>query len=125
MYHRSQPKIELSLKIKNRIPVSHYDIKKCFPGCSMQTVSILSQDFRFKTDKDVFKIVVPVFNRCEGKKNKGDTLRKWISIKTDEIISHLNHTHEYCVYNNENISDLFCLYYQKIEKSGEKGNGNP
>jgi DNA-directed RNA polymerase specialized sigma24 family protein len=125
MYHHSRFRIELVLKIKNRIPVTTKDIKKCFPDCSLQNIRILSQDFRFKIDRDVFEIIVPVFNQYEQKKNKSDTLRKWISVKIDEIISHLNHTHNHSVYNNENINDLFCLYYQKNQFSGEKGNGIP
>jgi hypothetical protein len=114
MYYKSQPKIELCLKIKFRIPVVAEDILKCFPKCSRHDIDKLSQDFRFQQDKRVFETIINIFNQNEGKENKGDTLRKWISIKTDEIIRHLNHTHDYLVYNQKNISDLITLYFQDM-----------
>jgi len=114
MYYKSQPKIELCMKIKFRIPVIAEDILRCFPQCSRHDIDKLSQDFRFEQDKHVFESIIDTFNRIEGKENKADTLRKWIAIKTDEIIQHLNHTHDYQVYNQKNISDLITLYFQDI-----------
>ncbi|MCK4942169.1 MAG: hypothetical protein KAS65_01265, partial [Candidatus Aminicenantes bacterium] len=112
MYYKSQPKIELCLKIKFRIPVTPGDILKCFPHCSAYDISQLSHDFRFKKDKRVFESIIGIFNRNEGKQNKSDTLRKWITVKIDEIILHLNRTHNDQVYNQKNIPDLVNLYYQ-------------
>jgi len=114
MYYRSQPKIELCLKIKFRIPVSTEDIIRCFPDCPQHDIDKLTQDFRFKQDRQVFETIIDIFNRNEGKENKGDTLRKWIAMKTDEIIQHLNHTYDYQVYNQKNISDLITLYFQDM-----------
>jgi hypothetical protein len=112
MYYKSQPKIELCLKIKFRIPMTPDDILKYFPHCSADDINQLSQDFRFKKDKRVFESIIGIFNRNEGKQNKSDTLRKWITVKIDEIILHLNRTHNDQVYNQKNIPDLVNLYYQ-------------
>lgn len=113
MYHRSRPKIEIMLKIKYRMSVDPVDVRNHFPGCPTQEISILTRDFKFMKDKEVFEVVTPVFNRCEKKRNKSDTLRKWIANKIEEIVSHLNRTHDHRVYNTENISDLVTIYFQK------------
>ncbi len=113
MYHKSRLKIELSLKIKFRIPVGEEDVRQCFPGYTPQDESTLTRDFKFIKDKKVFEIINPIYNRYENKKNKSDTIRKWIAVKIDEIITHLNRTHDYDVYDFNNISDLITLYYQK------------
>lgn len=113
MYHRSRPKLEIILKIKFRIAVNASDVHSWFSRCSPEDVFILTRDFKFMKDKEVFEAITPVFNRYENKRNKSDTLRKWIAAKIDELIQHLNRTHDHQVYHTENFSDLMALYYQR------------
>ena len=113
LYHKTAPKLNLTLKIKFNIPVSESDILSCFPDCSEEDKSlILAQDrLRTKNRKNMEKIA-PVFNKYEGKSNNPDTLRKWISTKLEELKRQMNHIHPEKPYNNSTISDLIILYYK-------------
>ena len=124
LYYKSRPRLELCLKLKCRVPLTGTDIRECFPSCSPVDVKILDQDFKNTKDKKLFDTVVPVFNRYEGTENKSDTLRKWVSIKVDEVTSHLNHTHGIDVYNSKNVVDFITLYYERFNlvETGAKGN---
>jgi DNA-directed RNA polymerase specialized sigma24 family protein len=115
LYHKSRAKLELCLKLKYRIPVTRKDVEKCFPACNDEDIKTLTQDFMFYRDKRIFEKILSVFNFHEARKNKSDTLRKWINVKVDEIIRHLNRTHQCKVYNSKNIADFIALYYQNIE----------
>jgi len=120
LYYRSQPRIELFLKLKCRLPLDHLEIQRCFPQCNDEDIHILTQDFKGIRDKKMFDTVVPIFNRNEGRENKSDTLRKWISIKVDEMVAHLNKTHPSNVYTGKNILDFFTLYFERIQNPGKE-----
>jgi hypothetical protein len=115
MYYKSRAKLELCLKLKYRIPVTRKDVETCFPACSDEDVKTLTQDFKFTRDKRIFEKILSVFNHHEARKNKSDTLRKWINVKVDEIIRHLNRTHGSKVYSSKNFADFITLYYQNIK----------
>lgn len=115
MYYKSRAKLELCLKLKYRIPVTREDVETCFPACSDEDIKILTQDFKFSRDKRIFEKILSVFNHHEARENKSDTLRKWINVKVDEIIRHLNRTHGTKVYSSKNFADFIALYYQNIK----------
>ena len=125
LYYKSRPRLELCLKLKCRIPLAGDDIHRCFSPCSAADLHALAQDFRGFKDKTVFDIVVPVFNRLEGTGNKSDTLRKWVSIKIEEIAAHMNQTHGYDVYNSKNIMDFVSLYYERFNINDTGAMGSP
>ncbi|MCK5057215.1 MAG: sigma-70 family RNA polymerase sigma factor [Candidatus Aminicenantes bacterium] len=112
LYYKSRPKLELCLKLKYRVPIGKKETSRCFPGCSREDIEMLTQDFKLVKDKTMFERVVLIFNRHEDKKSKSDTIRKWIFVKIDEIISHLNRTHNADVYNRKNVGELVTLYYR-------------
>lgn len=122
LYHKSRARLELCLKLKCRIPVKEKDISMCFPAFNNDEMNLLSRDFKNMKDKNVFDTVITVFNRHEGMENKSDTLRKWVSLKVDEITSHMNHTHPSDVYTNKNFLDLLTLYFDKKYNEDEKSN---
>ena len=111
LYYKSRPRLELCLKLKHRIPVGKEDTRRCFPKCSKEDVEILTQDFQLAKDKTMFEKIVRIFNLHEGRQSKSDTVRKWVFVKIDEIISHLNRTHNADIYNRKNVAELFSLYY--------------
>lgn len=125
LYHKGRWKLELCLKLKSRVPIIENDINCCFPGCSKDDIKILAQNFKGVKDKKLFDKVTPVFNRNEGRENKSDTLRKWISIKIDEIISHLNRTHRCTVYTGKNVLDFMTLYYERMDLSKAGSSSEP
>jgi len=112
LYYKIRARLELCLKFKYRIPVTRHDIEKCFPNCREEDIKTLTQDFTTAKDKRVFEKILSVFNYHEARENKSDTLRKWVNVKVDEIIMHLNRTHSARVYNNKNFADFIALYYQ-------------
>lgn len=124
LFYKSRARLELCLKLKFRIPVTKEDIGRCFPNCREEDIEILAQDFTLTRDKRVFEKILSVFNHHEARENKSDTLRKWINVKIDEIITHLNRTHTFAVYNTKNFADFIGLYYQNIKgenKSADMG----
>lgn len=112
LYYKTRAKLELCLKLKYRIPITQEDIEKCFPQYRQEDIKVLSQDFTFAKDKRVFEQILTVFNYHEARENKSDTLRKWINVKIEEIIMHLNRTHRNRVYNTKNFADFISLYYR-------------
>lgn len=112
LYYKSRPKLELCLKLKYRIPVGQEDTNRCFPGCSPEEAETLTRNFKLVKDKTMFEEVIRIFNTYEDKQSKSDTVRKWIFVKIDEIISHLNRTHAADVYNRKNVGELVSLYYR-------------
>lgn len=112
LYYKIRARLELCLKFKYRIPVTRQDIEKCFPKCREEDIKTLTQDFTAAKDKRVFEKILSVFNYHEARVNKSDTLRKWVNVKVDEIIMHLNRTHGARIYNNKNFADFVALYYQ-------------
>ncbi len=115
LFYKSRARLELCLKLKFRIPVSREDVRRCFPNCREEDIETLAQDFTLTRDKRVFEKILFVFNHHESRENKSDTLRKWINVKIDEIITHLNRTHNFAVYNTKNFADFIGLYYQDIK----------
>jgi len=112
MYYRSRGRIELCLKLKYRILITPNEVRRCFPKATPEDIRVLTRDFRSLKDREVFNRVIPIFNKHDGKQSQSDTLRKWIAIKSDEIMAHLNRTHTYTVYRSDVFADLVSLYYQ-------------
>jgi hypothetical protein len=57
-------------------------------------------------------------------------LRKWISVKIDEMVTHMNQTHSHPVYTGKSFVDFVTLYYERAQEelqmieqspSGESG----
>lgn len=118
LHYRSRWKLELCLKLKCRIAPATDDIRRCFPSCSGEDIDVLSRDYKGFKDKRLFDMVVNVFNRNEGRENKSDTLRKWISVKVDELIAHMNRGHGGKVYTGKNLIDFITLYYERFKSLG-------
>lgn len=125
LYYKSRSRLELCLKLKCRVPLTENDIHQCFPRCSRDELKTLVQDFKGLRDKKLFDIVAPVFNRNERTEKKSDTLRKWVSIKVDEITAHLNQSHGCEVFNSKNFVDFVSLYYERNNVNQVKAIRNP
>jgi hypothetical protein len=117
MFYKTRPKLEICIKLKYRIRISAEEVKKYIPNCEKKDLKILTQDYKFMKDKQLFEEIFSVFNLYEKKQNKSDSLRKWINVKIDEIIAHMNRTHRFDVYNNKNFADFITLYYQNTNDS--------
>ncbi len=125
LHFSGRPKLELCLKLKCRIPLKDVDVHCCFPRCRCEDLTLLSKNFKNIRDKELFDIVTPVFNRNEGKEIMSDTLRKWLSVKLEEIASHLNNPHGSAVYTHKSVIDFISLYYERYPISGNKTSLEP
>ena len=112
MYYQVKPKLELCLKLKFRVPVKIEDLKRDFPYYDDDSTAVLTADYRLVKDKKMFVRVNDVFNRYEEKQKKSDSLRKWIDVKVDELVDHLNNSHRGPVYDLDKFADLVRFYYQ-------------
>jgi DNA-directed RNA polymerase specialized sigma24 family protein len=112
LYFRVRPKLELCMKLKFRISIEAEEVKQTFPVFGSQDVEALTGDYRFVSDKKMFGTINEIFNTYQVKKNKSDSLRKWVDVKIEEMVSHLNRIHRGNVYNTDKIADLIRLYYQ-------------
>lgn len=121
LYYKSRARLELCLKLKYRIPLTRRDIERCFPNCREEDIRVFTQDFSLMRDKRVFEKIQSVFNYHESRENKSDTLRKWVNVKVEEIILHLNRTHGSKIYSIKNFADFIGLYYEHIGGDGESG----
>ncbi len=119
LYHRTGPKLNLTLKIKYNIPISDTDILSCFPDCSEDEKNLfVDKSGNYIKNRRSMERIVPIFNKYEGKSNNPDTLRKWISTKLEEIKRQMNNIHPGSPYNNSTISDLIILYYKWQKNQG-------
>jgi len=120
LYHKSAPKLTLALKVKYRVTIDDSDIISCFPDCSKNDMDLLrgNANLFFKNKKSMERIA-SVVNKYEGKSNNPDSLRRWTSIKVEEIKRHMNNIHPESPYNNATISDLIILFYKWKERDGE------
>ena len=116
MYHKSRAKIEICLKLKNRIQIGKTEAERFLPQISDDDISQITDDFRNSKEKDIFKKAIEVFNKYTDKIIKSDTLRKWTASKSEEIMKHMNKTHDHEVYNAGNFSELVNLYYKNQDK---------
>jgi len=120
LYDRSRKKVELSLKIKFRLRITEMEALRCFPGLAAEELAVLTRDFTQTTDQQVFSIIVPVFNRHEEKTNASDSLRKWIHIKAEEIVAHLNRLHAAEVYSMDHLATLMAWHSRTFSTAIEK-----
>ncbi len=112
MYFQVKPKLELCLKLKFRAQVQRDVLLRDFPGLDDNSIAVLTADYRLVKDKKMFARVNDVFNQLEQKKKKSDSLRKWIDVKVDELLAHLNNSHRAPLYDVEKFADLVRFYYQ-------------
>ena len=63
------------------------------------------------SDKEVFSIIVQLFNKIENKQTDGDSLRKWVQQMMDKIIQLLNGGPGSSNFDRESLKVLIQLYY--------------
>jgi two-component SAPR family response regulator len=101
------------MKLKYRLTVTSEDVRRCFQRSDNADISILTRDFRQTKDEEMYDAVITTFNRHDSAKHVGDSLRKWVNAKVNEIISHLNTAHGRIVYTEKLLGSLLSKYYEK------------
>jgi len=109
-YYKQKDKLILCLKLKFRIPHSIIDFQQ-------YSVKITQEEFnQFEnavnpyietTDLSIYQALVKICNKHEKKENSSDSLRKWISLKINELIEFLNGVPPASNYSEETLQILF------------------
>jgi hypothetical protein len=123
LFGKCRAKLELSLKLFFRMEIKEGDVRRYCPHCRAEEVKSLlahfDADYESMPDKEIYAIVTPIFNRCEGKASSPDALRKWINTKVDEIIEWLNGRTRSSNYDQETLKILVQKYYESQEEALE------
>ena len=114
LYFRKKYKLELCLKLKYGIGFNLNELKVKFPQYSLEDLQILSADFKEKRMNDIFGKVIQVFNKYDRKMKNGDSLRKWINRKEEDIIEKMNIFHKHPIYHKKSLRMLFQVYFDQI-----------
>jgi len=106
-------RVELLIKLKYRVPLTHEDIHKCFPDCNKDEIAIFMEDYRALKDKQLWEKVEPIIIEQDGKNNQPGALRRWVNLKINEILEILNRSHNNHVYDDGVLEILMHLYYKE------------
>ncbi len=113
MYYKKRSKIELLLKLKYGLPIFRHDVIKWSENTTEEEIKILRTVSRTKSINDVYAAVSPIMNRIEKKKNKANSLVRWIHKRKVELITLMNKMHSSPVYDSNTFETLVSLYYYK------------
>jgi hypothetical protein len=121
MYGKKKSRLILCLKLTYKLPVSRFDIRNYdLEVTKEETETILALTDPSKVnikDKQIFEALNMVFNRIENKTNSIDSLRKWVDLKTDEMIHFMNGEPPFASYTREALQILIEKYFMKDEKN--------
>ena len=115
LFGKRKFRLILCLKLTYKLPVSKVDIQNYSTSVNQkETVTILNlnklNNVRTK-DKQIFATLNGIFNRVEGKTTSVDSSRKWVDLKTDEMIQFMNGEPPVSLYNRESLQILIEKYF--------------
>ena len=67
-----------------------------------------------KRMNEIYCKVIQVFNKYDRKMKNGDSLRKWVNRKEEEIIEKMNIFHKHPIYHKKSLRMLFQVYFDQI-----------
>jgi hypothetical protein len=116
---RRREQFILCLKLMYRIPLLQADIRGFFPGADEKEITALLDlnghwNVKLK-DKDLFAFLAPFITRKTGKEKSPDAVRRWVDLKTWEMISHMNGDPPEARYNRESIQILVEKYFMEYK----------
>jgi hypothetical protein len=116
---RRREQFILCLKLMYRIPLLSKDIRGFYPGADEQDIAALldlngHRNVKLK-DKDLFVFLAPIISRKAGKEKSPDALRRWVDLKTWEMISYMNGDPPQARYNRESIQILVEKFFMEYK----------
>ena len=115
-FYKKKDKTRISLKLFAKILLSDVDLGIYKNPLAANELAMVRTTFYCHydtlTDKEIFKIIVLLFNKIENKKSDSDSLRKWVQMLADKIIRLLNGDKQRTNYERETLKTLLQLYYQ-------------
>lgn len=116
LYSKQQNKIELILKLIFRIPLVPDDFYKynneILYADFKQIIDIINKGLNM-TNTEIFKLITPVLNKYENKKNSIDSTRRWVGMKIEELICLMNGNPPTSGYTKETFQILIEKYFVK------------
>jgi len=117
MYNKSGEKLKLLLKLLFNVSISGEDVLLCFTDCNEEDkkriVAVFSGQGKEMNDKDIYEIITPYLNKYGNKNNTVDAIRKWMDLKTDEMIELLNGNPKHSNYTKETFKILIQKYFEE------------
>ncbi|EAY24442.1 RNA polymerase sigma factor [Microscilla marina] len=112
MFAKYQHKFTLLLKLYCRIILTKQDFKNFAVGFSSKELDLYYQQFNKEyteySDKEIYKIITPLLNKVETKKNSPDSIRKWLDSKVSALKEVMNQSPHY-QYDTEAFKNLIRL----------------
>jgi hypothetical protein len=110
LYDEHEAKLILCLKLKFKVPFDIKDFQFMFEGFSHSDFIAFTQEiapYKDASDLTVLTALTRIFNKYQNKNNTPDALRKWITVKTTEVIELLNGNPPTYFYTMETLQLLF------------------
>lgn len=109
-------KSELCLKLFARLILIHADIQWYEAPKTREAIEQIKTHF-FQTydhlsDKEVYQIIINLFNLVEDRQTDADSLRKWVNSLVDKMIALLNGTPPVAAYDRDAVKALLRVYYE-------------
>lgn len=109
-------KSELCLKLFARFILSMYDIN-WYDGPRTQAAILAIRQHFFEaydhlSDKEVYGVIVQLFNIVESRDTDADSLRKWVQQLADRLIGLLNGDPPVSAYDREALKILLRLFFE-------------
>ena len=120
LFGKKKFRLIICLKLTYKLPVSASDLYNYDGSVSTKEVQEILKlsdltNVRVK-DKQIFETLNGIFNRVEGKVTSIDSLRKWVDLKTDEMIGFMNGEPPVASYNRESLQILVEKYFMRNTK---------
>ncbi len=124
---RRRFKSELSLQLFARIILDRTAMEPPINELSEEEAEALianfCQGYEHLKDKEVYALIVRLFNQYEGRNTDSDSLRKWVNMLVDRIILLLNGEPPLAAYQRDSLKVLLQYYYEKKVSLLDKSRG--
>lgn len=112
---KRQHKAIFNLKLFVRFLLEHIDIQFYKGPKTADLLEHIKNTFFHPyddlSDKEVFDLSVQLYNILEGKDNDGDSLRRWVTLLKDRMISLLNGSPQRSAHTTDSIKLLLTYYF--------------
>lgn len=117
LFGKKKHRLILCLKLTYKIPLENADIERYHPEVEShesQALLMLNHPSNVNTtDKEIFRTLNEIFNRLEEKETSVDALRKWVDVKTEEMVRFMNGDPPRYYYTRKSLQILVEKYFME------------
>ncbi len=115
-FPRQKPKLLLLMKLYSRTIIESKDILNFKPSATPKEIQhllvIFGKNYAAHEDGYLYSQICQFMNDAEGKTNSSDTLRKWLSIRINDLRKWMNQ-HSSFKYDKEAVRNLIQVFFTK------------